>query len=263
LLNKRKGTAYFCDVETGEPLTAPLGGESLGHEVIESVVFTRDGKKVILLAGTRQVHHDPYGGETLLDRDEQIHIWDIPPAVPDEPERIRVWVAVRTGQDFDAQGVLRTLSFEELQTRRQRLRELGGPPIPWRKPRPWDRRRALLLTLGVSVSKVGVSHRIALVASSSSARRARAWCQGLQSLVGVHLSLSSPGGRARRASRAPSGRRNESWVIIYQGLKSLAPRARPPGERIVSGERRNRPICRAARAPNRSCKRGGRFSTDS
>jgi hypothetical protein len=99
-------------------------------------VWNANGTKVLVLDAEIATTGDDDYHWIVAPESARVHIWSVPPSVPDEPERIRTWVSVRTGQDFDEQGVLRTLSFDELQVRRKRLKELGGPPIPWRKPKP-------------------------------------------------------------------------------------------------------------------------------
>ena len=64
---------------------------------------------------------------------ERVRLWDVSSAFPDEPEGIRCWVEVQTGQTWDSGGVLRPLSFDDWLARRKRLDQLGGPPIPWRR----------------------------------------------------------------------------------------------------------------------------------
>lgn len=45
-----------------------------------------------------------------------------------DAERIRCWVELLTGMELDSDGVVRDLDADALQRRRERLRELGGPP---------------------------------------------------------------------------------------------------------------------------------------
>jgi hypothetical protein len=52
--------------------------------------------------------------------------------IADEPERIQLWIETLTGRYWNENDVIQRLSPEDWLARRQRLDELGGPPIPWR-----------------------------------------------------------------------------------------------------------------------------------
>jgi hypothetical protein len=47
-----------------------------------------------------------------------------------EVDRIVLWTQVITGLELDADGLVRVLDTRTWQQRRQRLEELGGPPLP-------------------------------------------------------------------------------------------------------------------------------------
>ena len=49
--------------------------------------------------------------------------------VADDPERIALWAQVITGIEADEHGNARVLDAATWQQRRQRLQELGGPPV--------------------------------------------------------------------------------------------------------------------------------------
>jgi hypothetical protein len=47
----------------------------------------------------------------------------------DEPERIALWAQVVTATLADEYGNARALSYDEWHERKDRLKELGGPPV--------------------------------------------------------------------------------------------------------------------------------------
>ncbi len=51
-------------------------------------------------------------------------------AVTTAARRIEVWVQVITGMALDDGGAVRVLDAKEWHQRKQRLEELGGPPLP-------------------------------------------------------------------------------------------------------------------------------------
>jgi hypothetical protein len=53
---------------------------------------------------------------------------EVPQPLPGDAECIRCWVEVLTGMALDAEGAIHDLDADALQRRRERLRELGGPP---------------------------------------------------------------------------------------------------------------------------------------
>jgi hypothetical protein len=50
--------------------------------------------------------------------------------VPGDGEWLALWAQVLTGMELDDFGEIRVLDAATWQQRRQRLRELGGPPVP-------------------------------------------------------------------------------------------------------------------------------------
>src|SRR5262249_3474187 len=50
------------------------------------------------------------------------------PAIEGSLEQVRVWVETLTGAKLDASGAFTVLDLAELDARRRRLAELGGPP---------------------------------------------------------------------------------------------------------------------------------------
>jgi WD40 repeat protein len=104
------GTARLWDTGTGKPL-----GPALLHDfAVTFVSFGPDGQTV-LTAGRRQA----------------LRRWAVAVApLAGEVERLRLWVEVITGAELDRDGVVGRLSHETWAARRQRLQELGGPPLP-------------------------------------------------------------------------------------------------------------------------------------
>jgi len=151
-------TARLWDVGTAQPR-----GESLKHEgSVSAVAFSPNGQTVVTGsqdntarlwdADTGLLRREPIRQEgyvtatafsadgkilacvfsSALWKDSTVWLWDVTPMLADEPERVQVWVEVLTGKYWDEHDVIRDLSQEEWLLRRQRLDELGGPPVPWR-----------------------------------------------------------------------------------------------------------------------------------
>ncbi|HKI31749.1 MAG TPA: protein kinase [Gemmataceae bacterium] len=90
-------TARLWDAATGQPR-----GEPLRHErEVYAVAFSPDGRTALTGSG----HTDFTGGN-----DETARLWEVVEPAPDDLDRLRAWVHVRTGKAFDDQGVLRQLS---------------------------------------------------------------------------------------------------------------------------------------------------------
>jgi hypothetical protein len=53
--------------------------------------------------------------------------------VTDDMERIKLWVEVLTGTEMDEKGEIWMLGAQTWQKRRDKLKALGGPPLPQRK----------------------------------------------------------------------------------------------------------------------------------
>jgi WD40 repeat protein/tRNA A-37 threonylcarbamoyl transferase component Bud32 len=99
--------ARLWDAATGKPIGPPVNH----GEAVHMVAFTPDGKRMMSLS---------VNGEYRAQ--------DVPSSLNGDAERIRCWVELLTGMELDAQGVIHDLDPEALQERRERLRELGGPP---------------------------------------------------------------------------------------------------------------------------------------
>jgi WD40 repeat protein/tRNA A-37 threonylcarbamoyl transferase component Bud32 len=144
-------TARLWDAATGQP-----AGESLRHPgAVWSVAFSpngetlvtgcRDGSARLWDTGTGTPvgpswHHQAVvwavacspDGQTVVtgSADKTARLWQIPRPVADEPERITLWTKVITGMALDDHGVVHWLDGAAWQQCRQRLDELGGPPVP-------------------------------------------------------------------------------------------------------------------------------------
>ncbi len=70
-------------------------------------------------------------GKTVLtgNEDKTARLWPVTQPIQGDPERIEVWVQVITGMELDAGGAVRVLDAAEWHQRKQRLEELGGPPV--------------------------------------------------------------------------------------------------------------------------------------
>jgi eukaryotic-like serine/threonine-protein kinase len=99
--------ARLWDAATGKPIGPPVNH----GEAVHVVAFTPDGKRMISLS---------VNGEFRSQ--------DVPSSLNGDVKRIRCWVELLTGMELDAQGVIHDLDPETLQERRERLRQLGGPP---------------------------------------------------------------------------------------------------------------------------------------
>ena len=59
-----------------------------------------------------------------------------------DPDRLRAWGLVRTGQDFTAEGTLRPLVLDEWEQQRRTLEAKGSDWQPPRDPRQWHLAKA-------------------------------------------------------------------------------------------------------------------------
>ncbi|HEY7315921.1 MAG TPA: serine/threonine-protein kinase [Gemmataceae bacterium] len=62
--------------------------------------------------------------------DKTACLWRIPPPWTNDAKRVRLCVEVSTGLELDGLGVAHWLEAPSWESRRQALKELGGPPIP-------------------------------------------------------------------------------------------------------------------------------------
>src|SRR5207253_837182 len=92
---------------SGHPRSQPL----LHHDTVVAVAFSPDG--LTYLTGSN---------------DKKARRWNLA-TVPDDPERLRLWIEVGTSRRWDDRSILVGLSYDEWLAARQRLDELGGPPF--------------------------------------------------------------------------------------------------------------------------------------
>jgi hypothetical protein len=57
-----------------------------------------------------------------------VQLWEF--GMRGQPALITLWVQVVTGMELDEHGTVRVLDAAAWRQRRQRLTELGGPPLP-------------------------------------------------------------------------------------------------------------------------------------
>ena len=108
----RDQTARLWDAASGKEL------QRLTHDGwVNAASFSPDGRTVV-----------------TASTDETARLWDVDfLSVPDDvdPDRLRAWVLVRTGQDFTEEGTLRPLTAQEGRRQRDMLDAKGGD---WQKP---------------------------------------------------------------------------------------------------------------------------------
>ena len=153
-------TARLWDAATGKPV-----GTSLKHEdSVYAVAYSPDGRTV--LTGSRDkttrlwdaatgrpvgppLRHDHYvvavafspDGRTVVtgSADDTARLWEVvvSPA-PDDLDRLRAWVHVRTGKAFDEKGVLRQLNQADWLQACKDLEARGGDWEPKPSGRRWQ-----------------------------------------------------------------------------------------------------------------------------
>jgi WD40 repeat protein/serine/threonine protein kinase len=102
-------TARLWDGPTGKPLSPPLP-----HRFPVRAVAYHPRGHLLATAG----------------EDRTVQLWQVPTPVAGDGERIRLWVQTLTGMEHDGNGGIRPVGAAELKRRRERLKELGGPPVP-------------------------------------------------------------------------------------------------------------------------------------
>ena len=94
------------------PFGQPLGQLFTHQGPVEAVAFSPDGKTVV----TGSI-------------DKTARLWDVAAALPDELERVATWVEVLTGLELDELGSARVLDSATWLKRREKRKQLGGPPV--------------------------------------------------------------------------------------------------------------------------------------
>jgi len=115
-----------------------------------NIDFSRDGNKLLLQSfdGTQVCDvagRFPIGpilrhcGRTTLSNDGRrliakrgasARIYELPAAMPDEIERLRLWAEVTTGMELTDDGEVKLLAPDQWHRRRTNLERLGGVPLP-------------------------------------------------------------------------------------------------------------------------------------
>jgi len=108
ITGSRDNTARLWDASTGQPIGQPMTHQGR----VEAVAFSPDGKTVITGSW-----------------DHTARLWDVAPALPDELERVATWVEVLTGLELDEFGSASLLDDATWHQRREKLKQLGGPPV--------------------------------------------------------------------------------------------------------------------------------------
>jgi WD40 repeat protein/tRNA A-37 threonylcarbamoyl transferase component Bud32 len=103
--------AQLWDVRTGKPVGPPL--LSVPPPPFHRLAISPSGKHV--LTG-------------ILDNAPRFE--PLPAPLPDDPERVELWVQVITGMELAPNGAIHALDAQTWQARSARLKELGGAPLP-------------------------------------------------------------------------------------------------------------------------------------
>jgi serine/threonine protein kinase len=129
LTGSRDGTARLWDAAAGAPRGRPLRHEG----AVRAVAFNPDGHTILTASGStarlwdaatgkargEPLRHEgpvtalafsPDGHTILTASGNTARLWEVVELAPDDLDRLRAWVRVRTGKAFDDQGVLRQLS---------------------------------------------------------------------------------------------------------------------------------------------------------
>jgi WD40 repeat protein len=112
------GTARLWDAERGDVLGPPLRPPDCETQ-------PQDPAGIVSVAFGE-------GGRTLCTggKDGAVRCWDVAVPVPGGVEQIALWSQVITGMEMDEQGATHVLNGPAWHERRERLQQLGGPPMP-------------------------------------------------------------------------------------------------------------------------------------
>jgi WD40 repeat protein/serine/threonine protein kinase len=106
LIKDSEARARLLDVATGKRI-----GPAPGQTGIVHVAFSLDGRHL-----------------AVADKRGRIALWETPRPMQGTSQRLRLWAETLTGMELDVQQMIHTLEPDEVQRRRARLDELGGPP---------------------------------------------------------------------------------------------------------------------------------------
>jgi WD40 repeat protein len=108
LVGSNLGMAQLFDLATALPL-----GTSFSHgQAVRAVAFSPDGRTAL-----------------TTSQDTTARLWEVPPPVEGDLERIGLWAQVISGLELKADRMVSILDAPTWQQRRQRLQALGGAPI--------------------------------------------------------------------------------------------------------------------------------------
>jgi WD40 repeat protein/tetratricopeptide (TPR) repeat protein len=111
-------TARLWDAETGLPIGPPLEQDGANPRWPDSLAFSPDGRSIVAASESNRLRSDP----------STARLWHLPTLLDDDLPRIKAWIETLTGLAIDDEGNVMTLQTDAWQERRNRLRELGGPP---------------------------------------------------------------------------------------------------------------------------------------
>jgi hypothetical protein len=121
---------FFWSDEIKELLPIGLGWRELAQDKQIGPVYplSAPSPSTLLYIGSRNYVPPKHA----FGLDSAGSLWQIaqPNAVPGNPERVRIWVEVITGFELDDTGEVQQLHPAAWQQRKERLAELGGPPVP-------------------------------------------------------------------------------------------------------------------------------------
>jgi WD40 repeat protein len=145
---KMIATAEFHSARLWDAATGVSRGRDLHHPGIRAAAFSPDGRTIATWGGDgarlwdtdthepiglpkhhlgiRDLAFSPDGKAIVMTSSDDAQLWPMPPRIEGEVERILLWSQVITGMELDRSGVARVL---DAPTWRQRLEELGGPPM--------------------------------------------------------------------------------------------------------------------------------------
>jgi WD40 repeat protein/serine/threonine protein kinase len=106
LLRDSETRARLFDVATGKRI-----GPAPGRTGIVHIAFSPHGRHL-----------------AVAEKRGRIALWETPRPMQGTPERLRLWAETLTGMELDTEQMIHALDPDEVQRRRARLDELGGPP---------------------------------------------------------------------------------------------------------------------------------------